>query len=209
MSTEIDSSWENARLQDELTSLRAKCIKQDEELSLLRAKVQELERQNDDHEAAIGQLIEEQEQSYISLALEGIRPNSVSAGIDALVKQLAASQLEVARLREALQTIFGNTMDPDDENTAQKALATPTSTEALDAYVAEKVKEALARADLTVGIPMDAANDLPMIQCIESTVDAALGPIGYTRTDTDKADGYAALRYRRFGIALKPAKEGE
>jgi hypothetical protein len=166
------------------------------ELTALRAKVQELEQ-------------DKRQMSDDLFAIEKMHIDQKAT----LYGKLYASQLEVQRLREALLWLCGRCEEqgfysPTRQKIIVEALATPTSTEALDAYVAEKVKEALARADLTVGIPMDAANDLPMIQCIESTVDAALVPIGYTRTDTDKADGYAALRYRRFGIALKPA-EGE
>lgn len=72
-----------------------------------------------------------------------------------LRQQLAASQLEAKRLREALEE-FVNGADEclDDGGWAamvvsmeayhicDEALSSPTSTDALDAYVAEKVKEA-------------------------------------------------------------------
>ena len=70
-------------------------------------------------------------------------------------KQLAASQLSETQLREALQTYIDEheeCQDADDwmammcsmeaHHTADEALSQPSDTSALDAYVAEKVKEA-------------------------------------------------------------------
>ena len=63
-------------------------------------------------------------------------------------KQLAAEQLNNKLLRDALEHCMADgDFDTDDARTSfkegMKALAIPASTEALDKYVAEKVKEAM------------------------------------------------------------------
>jgi len=64
-----------------------------------------------------------------------------------LRQQLAASQLEAKRLRDTMQKIAGHPEETPPfywwQIYARNALSSPTSTDALDAYVAEKVKEAM------------------------------------------------------------------
>ena len=68
------------------------------------------------------------------------------------IEQLAASQAYAEQLREALTTCVCAMQDyqagigitemfDKGERLGRKALATPTSTEALDAYVKQKIKE--------------------------------------------------------------------
>ena len=59
-------------------------------------------------------------------------------------QDLAASQLSEKRLREALENHSGNyKLQKAECKVIDDLLSQPTSTEALDAYVAEKVKEAV------------------------------------------------------------------
>ena len=62
---------------------------------------------------------------------------------EALEDQLAAEQLNNKLLREALEFLNARIVTMDLGGVVERALSLPASTEALDAYVAEKVKEAM------------------------------------------------------------------
>ena len=61
---------------------------------------------------------------------------------EALEDQLAAAQLNNKLLRKALEFLNARIVTMDLGGVVERALSLPASTEALDAYVAEKVKEA-------------------------------------------------------------------
>ncbi len=73
-----------------------------------------------------------------------------------LERTLATKELEVAKLREAARRYYVNSDALSDavNNEMAKALSTPITTEALDSYVAEKVKEAqeavIQRVDVSI-----------------------------------------------------------
>ena len=70
--------------------------------------------------------------------------SQVATERDELRRQLAASQLEAKRLRDLIIAHNRSGTDWKEHfNTVMVLLSSPTSTEALDAYVDEKVKEKL------------------------------------------------------------------
>jgi hypothetical protein len=144
------------------TRVLGECVN---ELTALRAKVQELEQSctywNELDNERCAQLLEKEQ-------------------------QLAASQLSEQRLREALTWAVSNAEVirdfPKDDvvkyasktiGVCSDALATPTSTEALDAYVAEKVKEALAQVLIVLresGLDVDDSATFAEIEAMDAAI---------------------------------------
>ncbi|MGZ4851222.1 MAG: hypothetical protein ACXV2C_07575 [Candidatus Bathyarchaeia archaeon] len=58
-------------------------------------------------------------------------------------------------------------------------------------------------SDITVRLNfgLDTA-DISLIQGIEKQLDAALQPIGFTRTTTGKGGDFAEFNYRQYAVAL-------
>ena len=100
-----------------------------EENEQLRDKVRELEEENARLKAECDDIKQVQ------------FPRKLEAVAIGWKKQLAASQAYAEQLRVALETL--NKVSNIGCDRVEKALALPHSTSALDAYVAEKVKEAM------------------------------------------------------------------
>lgn len=149
--TKLDRRKEIRELQAENAALKESIRWKDIEISALKEQVAEVERLKADKATAVEKMHESANQ-FVEF-MHG--PHSqVATERDELRQQLAISQLEAKRLREALEE-FVNGADEclDDGGWAamvvsmeayhicDEAISSPTSTEALDAYVAEKVKE--------------------------------------------------------------------
>ena len=111
-------------------SARRKIVEQYQTIEQLTARVRELEE-----EKRIAELIVE---------LEHIREqkNLLWFEFSIATQQLAAEQLNNKLLREALEFLDSRIVTMDLGGVVERALSHPASTEALDEYVAEKVKEA-------------------------------------------------------------------
>jgi hypothetical protein len=111
-------------------SARRKIVEQYQTIEQLTARVRELEE-----EKRIAELIVE---------LEHIREqkNLLWFEFSIATQQLAAEQLNNKLLREALEFLNARIVTMDLGGVVERALSHPASTEALDEYVAEKVKEA-------------------------------------------------------------------
>ena len=122
-------------------SARRKIVEQYQTIEQLTARVRELEEENARLKAECDDIKQVQ------------FPRKLEAVAVGWKKQLAASQLHAEQLREALESCFekmrqmclnGEWYDPDKAiELAWNALALPRDTSALDAYVSEKVMEAM------------------------------------------------------------------
>ncbi len=77
--------------------------------------------------------------------------------IDRAIKALATKELEVTKLREALEYIHDNSAAYQTalRDFIEEALSTPITTEALDAYVAEKIERARSLQEPIACVDLD------------------------------------------------------
>ena len=122
----------------------------------LTARVRELEEENaklNRTNSSYANLTKAQESQLTNLRQRLYQLKGADSAIDSerqanykLTEQLAAEQLNNKRLRKALEHCMADgDFDTDDARTSfkegMKALAIPSDTEALDAYVKQKIKE--------------------------------------------------------------------
>ena len=118
----------------------------------LTARVRELEEENERLKrtnSSYANLTKAQESQLTNLRQRLYQLNGADSAIDSerqanceLTEQLAAEQLNNKLLRDALEFLNARIVTMDLGGVVERALSLPPSTEALDAYVAAKVKEA-------------------------------------------------------------------
>jgi len=104
--------------------------------------------------ARIAELEEEKRVAELIAELEHIREqkNLLWFEFSIATQQLAAEQLNNKLLREALEFLNARIVTMDLGGVVERALSHPASTEALDNYVAEKVKDALYFPEATINL---------------------------------------------------------
>lgn len=112
----------------------------------LGAEVERLKRTN----SSYANLTKAQESQLTNLRQRLYQLKGADSAIDSerqancdLTEQLAAEQLNNKLLRDALEFLNARIVTMDLGGVVERALSPPASTEALDKYVAEKVKEAM------------------------------------------------------------------
>ena len=108
--------------------------------------------------------------------------------------QLAAEQLNNKLLREALEFLDSRIVTMDLGGVVERALSLLASTEALDAYVAEKVKEATAtQKGYYEGVFQDGSKQLA--KAFRQRDSAVSVPVGYTAEELERDNPYNQWMY--------------
>ena len=165
-------------------SARRKIVEQYQTIEQLTARVRELEE-----EKRIAELIVE---------LEHIREqkNLLWFEFSIATQQLAAEQLNNKLLREALEFLDSRIVTMDLGGVVERALSHPASTEALDEYVAEKVKEATAtQKGYYEGVFQDGSKQIA--KAFRQRDLAVNVPVGYTAEELERDNPYYQWMYER------------
>lgn len=148
--------------------------------------------------ARVRELEEEKRIAELIAELEHIREqkNLLWFEFSIATQQLAAEQLNNKLLREALEFLNARIVTMDLVGVVERALSHPASTEALDAYVAEKVKEKEATATQNgyyEGVFQDGSKQIA--KAFRQRDSAVNVPVGYTAEELERDNPYNQWMY--------------
>lgn len=144
--------------------------------------------------ARVRELEEEKRIAELIAELEHIREqkNLLWFEFSIATQQLAAEQLNNKLLRKALEAVIK--VHGYESGIPVEAISTQTSTEALDAYVAEKVKEATATQNgYYEGVFQDGSKQIA--KAFRQRDSAVNVPVGYTAEELERDNPYNQWMY--------------
>jgi hypothetical protein len=146
--------------------------------------------------ARVRELEEEKRIAELIAELEHIREqkNLLWFEFSIATQQLAAEQLNNKMLREALEFLNARIVTMDLGGVVERALSLLASTEALDKYVAEKVKEATATQNgYYEGVFQDGSKQIA--KAFRQRDSAVNVPVGYTAEELERDNPYNQWMY--------------